>query len=57
MKSFELEPEVSSIEATPMVNHYARKYGIPEFEAIDELKEIDEIGRQEGYQALAGGVL
>ena len=48
MKSFELEPEVSSIEATPMVNHYARKYGIPEFEAIDELKEIDEIGRQEG---------
>ena len=47
-KAFELEPEESDEIATPMKNHYARKYGIPEFEAIDELKEIDEIGRQEG---------
>ncbi|WP_407381537.1 DsbA family protein [Methanobrevibacter sp.] len=48
MKAFEVEPEESDEIATPMKNHYARKYGIPEFVAIDELKEIDEIGRQEG---------
>ncbi|MBQ9026601.1 MAG: DsbA family oxidoreductase [Methanobrevibacter sp.] len=48
MKAFELEPEESDEIATPMKNHFARKHGIPEFQAIDELEEIDEIGRQEG---------
>ena len=48
MKAFELEPEARMDESVAMINHYARKYGIPEFEAIDELKEIDEIGKDEG---------
>lgn len=46
MKAFELELELDGDVA--MVNHYARKYGIPEFEAKEQLKEIDEIGKAEG---------
>ena len=38
MKAFELEHELDD-EIIPMVNHYARKYGIPEFQAKDMLKE------------------
>ena len=48
MKAFELEQELDENEITPMINHYARKYGIPEFEAKDMLKEIDDIGKEEG---------
>ena len=47
MKAFELEQELDD-EIIPMVNHYARKYGIPEFQAKDMLKEIDDIGKAEG---------
>lgn len=47
MKAYELELELDD-EIIPMVNHYARKYGIPEFQAKDMLKEIDDIGKAEG---------
>ena len=48
MKAYELEHELDENTITPMINHYARKYGIPEFEAKDMLKEIDDIGQKEG---------
>lgn len=47
MKAYELEHKLDD-EIIPMVNHYARKYGIPEFQARDMLKEIDDIGKAEG---------
>ena len=48
MKAFELEEELEKNVVVPMRNHYARKYGIPEFEAAKKLKEIDKIGQEEG---------
>ena len=48
MKAFELEEELEENVIVPMHNHYARKYGIPEFEAVKQLNEIDEIGNEEG---------
>ena len=48
MKAFELEEELEENVVVPMRNHYARKYGIPEFEATKQLNEIDEIGHEEG---------
>lgn len=48
MKAFELEEELEENIIVPMRNHYARKYGIPEFEAAKKLKEIDKIGQEEG---------
>lgn len=47
MKAFELEPALDN-EITPMINHYARKYGIPEFDAKSRLEEIDDIAKEEG---------
>lgn len=48
MKAFELEEELDDNLPVPMRNHYARKYGIPEFVAAEKLEEIDDIGREEG---------
>lgn len=48
MKAFELEEELNDNLPVPMRNHYARKYGIPEFVAAEKLEEIDDIGREEG---------
>lgn len=48
MKAFELEEELDDNVPVPMRNHYARKYGIPEFMAAEKLEEIDEIGKDEG---------
>ena len=47
MRAFELEPDLDD-EITPMIKHYAGKYGIPESEARLRLEEIDAIAKQEG---------
>ena len=48
MKAYELEPDESEISDIPMRNYYARKHGIPEFEADKSIDEINNLAISEG---------